>query len=70
MSESESPYTLDPFDNFRAINGHQTLLLDDKLYITPGFARVYVSPGVNRTASNLSLDPRDRSFKFLLLGPN
>ncbi|KAF3219474.1 hypothetical protein TWF106_002197 [Orbilia oligospora] len=66
MSASENPYTLDPFDNFCAISGHQTLFLGEKLYITPGFARVYISPDVNRTASSPWIRVIDLSSSFSL----
>ncbi|KAK6504642.1 hypothetical protein TWF481_006581 [Arthrobotrys musiformis] len=66
MSESDSPYTVDPFDNFCAISGHQTLLIDKKLYVTPRFAQIYISPGVNRTASSPWVRVIDLSTSFSL----
>ncbi|KAK6345657.1 hypothetical protein TWF718_007567 [Orbilia javanica] len=66
MSGSEPPYTLDPFEDFCAISGHQTILLDDKLYITPGFGRVTISPTVNRTASSPWVRVIDLSRSFSL----
>ncbi|RVD87246.1 uncharacterized protein DFL_001488 [Arthrobotrys flagrans] len=48
---TRSPYLLDPIDNFCAISGHSTLLIDNKLYITTGYAPV-IENGTTRVASS------------------
>ncbi|KAK6331357.1 hypothetical protein TWF730_004438 [Orbilia blumenaviensis] len=48
---TQSPYLLDPIDNFCAISGHSSLVLGNKLYITTGYAHV-LENGTNRAASS------------------
>ncbi|KAK6515897.1 hypothetical protein TWF281_004489 [Arthrobotrys megalospora] len=48
---SESPYLLDPIENFCAISGHSTLIINNKLYITTGYAPV-IDNGTTRIASS------------------
>ncbi|KAK6503831.1 hypothetical protein TWF481_008837 [Arthrobotrys musiformis] len=48
---TRSPYLLDPIDNFCALSGHSTLLIDNKLYITTGYAPV-IENGTTRVASS------------------
>ncbi|KAF3927970.1 hypothetical protein ABW20_dc0109713 [Dactylellina cionopaga] len=61
---SSSPYTLDPIDNFCAISGQSTLIIDDKLYITPGYAEV--SDNGTRVASSPWVRVIDLSRSFSL----
>ncbi|KAF3272388.1 hypothetical protein TWF970_010110 [Orbilia oligospora] len=48
---TRSPYLLDPIENFCAISGHSSLVLDNKLYITTGYAPV-IENGTTRIASS------------------
>ncbi|KAF3207846.1 hypothetical protein TWF106_007142 [Orbilia oligospora] len=48
---TRSPYLIDPIDNFCAISGHSSLVLDNKLYITTGYAPV-IENGTTRIASS------------------
>ncbi|KAK6342382.1 hypothetical protein TWF718_007782 [Orbilia javanica] len=62
---TQSPYLLDPIDNFCAISGHSSLVINDKLVITTGYAPV-TENGTNRVASSPWIRVIDLSKSFNL----
>ncbi|EPS45542.1 hypothetical protein H072_452 [Dactylellina haptotyla CBS 200.50] len=65
MSGSQAPFTLDPIKNFCAISGQRTVILDDTLYISPGYAPVFDN-GTTRLASSPWIRAIDLSRSFSL----
>ncbi|KAF3917669.1 hypothetical protein AA313_de0208355 [Arthrobotrys entomopaga] len=64
-TKSSSPYTLDPIKNFCAISGQSTLLLNNILYVTTGYAPV-IDNGTVRIVSSPWIRAIDLSQSFSL----